>query len=377
MKPSILSRFKQPHPPFPLPVRQAGSPEGEGAKIVVSWRSPSNIALVKYWGKRDGQLPMNPSISMTLNQSCTVTSVHGGLTKQKGGKIISVNDDDQHPFLARLENLRKYVAEEIPVLGNYSFRVETTNTFPHSTGIASSASGISAFTLCLLSIAETLTGEELPKTAFMQAASFISRMGSGSASRSTFGGYTLWGRTPGVSGSSDLFAMPVNDRVYPSLRTLRDTILVVSSTPKSLPSSHGHSLMNNHPFARARIRQAHSNIAALLKALTLGDLDHLAEITETEALTLHALIMSSPGGMILMEPHTLQIIKQIRNARQKGMPVFFSLDAGPNIHLIYPDSAVREVENFIREELIPYCENGFLIYDHCGTGPVRTKLETK
>jgi diphosphomevalonate decarboxylase len=370
MKPSILSKFKQPLPLTP-------SPSGEGEKIVVSWRSPSNIALVKYWGKRDGQLPMNPSISMTLNQSCTVTSVHAGLTKQKGGMITSVNDDAQHPFLPRLEKLRKYVAEEIPVLGNYSFRVETTNSFPHSTGIASSASGISAFTLCLLSIAETLTGEEIPETEFMQMASYISRMGSGSASRSVFGGYTLWGRTPGVPGSSDLFAMPVNERVYPSLRTLRDAILVVSSTPKSLPSSHGHSLMDNHPFARARIRQAHTNITGLLKALTLGDLDHLAEIAEAEALTLHALIMSSPGGMILMEPHTVQIIKQIRSARQRGLPVFFSLDAGPNIHLIYPDSAVREVENFIREELIPYCEDGFLIYDHCGAGPVRTNLETK
>jgi diphosphomevalonate decarboxylase len=135
--------------------------------------------------------------------------------------------------------------------------------------------------------------------------------------------------------------------------------------------------MDNHPFTSSRIRQARNNLTEVLKALTLGDLERLAGLTEMEALTLQALIMSSPGGVIVMEPRTLQIIQQIRSARHKGLAVFFSLDAGPNVHLLYPESAGQEVEDFIREELVPLCENGFLIYDHCGSGPVRTKTESQ
>jgi diphosphomevalonate decarboxylase len=368
MSRTILSKLNAPHPLTP-------SPEGEREKVVACWESPSNIALIKYWGKKGMQLPMNPSISMTLKQSCTMTRVEALWTKGSDGKVVSVNNDKTHPFLPRLEKFTKWLSTEIPVLGNLTFMVETSSTFPHSTGIASSASGISAFTLCLLSIAENINGKEIPIPKFMTMASFASRMGSGSACRSLYGGFTVWGRTQEMPGSSDLFAIPVTERVNPSMRTLHDTILVVSSTPKSLPSSLGHSMMDQHPFTPSRIRQAKKSLTEVLKALTLGDLDRLAELVEAEALTLHSLIMSSPGGTILMEPQTVQIIRQIRAARQKGLPVFFSLDAGPNVHMFYPESAVPEVEPFIREELVPLCENGTVIFDQCGAGPVKINPE--
>ena len=314
---------------------------------------------------------------MTLNQSYTITRVETVLTRETNSRIMSVNGDIQHPFLPKMEKLLKWLVQEIPVMGNFNFWVETSNSFPHSTGIASSASGISAFVLCLLTIAEKVTEKKIPLMEFITMASFASRMGSGSACRSLFGGYTVWGKTQDIPGSSDLFAIPVTDRVHPSLRTLHDAILVVSTTPKSLPSSQGHILMDNHPFTPARIRQAGKNLSELLKALAIGDLNRLAELTEYEALTLHALIMSSPGGMILIEPRTVQIIKQIREARQRGLAVFFTLDAGPNVHLLYPETAVSAVGTFIREELLSLCENGSIIYDHCGTGPVQTKTETQ
>ncbi len=370
MSRSILSKFNGPHPPTPSPSR-------EGEKVVACWKSPSNIALVKYWGKKEGQLPMNPSISMTLDQSYTLTRVETALTREPGGRIMSVNGDGQHPFLPKLEKLLKWLVQEIPLLGNLTFRVETSNSFPHSTGIASSASGISAFALCLLSIAGKVTGENIPLKEFLTMASFASRMGSGSACRSVFGGFTVWGKTPPVPGSSDLFAIPVTDRIHPSLRTLHDAILVVSTTPKSLPSSHGHTLMDIHPFTPARIRQAGNNLSELLKALTVGDLNRLAELAENEALTLHALIMSSLGGVILMEPGTVQIIKQIQAARQRGLAVFFTLDAGPNVHLFYPEAAASGVGKFIRDELLSLCEKDFIIYDRCGTGPIQTKTENQ
>lgn len=370
MRRTLLSRLNDPHPPSP-------SPLGEGEKIVACWKSPSNIALVKYWGKKEGQLPLNPSISMTLDQSSTVTSVEAEFTKDPGRRLVSVNGDFRHPFLPKMEKFVNWLVQEIPVLKQFTFRVETSNSFPHSVGIASSASGISAFALCLLSIAEKGNGIKIPLNKFFHVASFAARMGSGSACRSVYGGFTVWGKTPEVPGSSDSFAIAVSDRVHPSFLAMRDAILVVSSAPKSLTSSQGHSLMDNHPFKNGRIRQASGNFSELLNALIAGDFNHLAGIAENEALTLHALIMSSAGGAVFIEPNTIQIINKIRAARQKGIPVLFTLDAGPNVHLLYPESAAPGVETFIRKELLAFCENGSVIYDHCGAGPVQTKMDTQ
>jgi diphosphomevalonate decarboxylase len=175
--------------------------------------------------------------------------------------------------------------------------------------------------------------------------------------------------------SSDFYAIPVNDKVHHDFMKLHDAILVVSSSPKSLSSSSGHELMSTHPFSVVRVNQALTNIQGTLDALYSGDLDKLAVISENEALTLHSLIMTSTGGTILLEPDSLMIIKMVRQARQRGLPVFFSLDAGPNIHLLYPDKNSEDVEHFIREELTQLCENGKIIFDQCGDGPVQIKTE--
>jgi diphosphomevalonate decarboxylase len=132
------------------------------SEIRAEWESPSNIALVKYWGKKEGQLPTNPSLSMTLNKAVTRTSVVAVLTEEVKNHLI-VNGDPDHPFAFKLKNLVQWLVSEIPTLERYSLQVKTTNTFPHSAGIASSASGISAFTLCLLTIISKITGKEIPE----------------------------------------------------------------------------------------------------------------------------------------------------------------------------------------------------------------------
>ena len=185
------------------------------------------------------------------------------------------------------------------------------------------------------------------------------------------------GKSDEIPGSSDLFAVPVTEMIHPVLGSLHDTILVVSTSPKELPSSQGHFLMRSHPFGVARIRQAVDHLQVLLKAMMAGDLERIAGIVEQEAMTLHALIMSSPGAMILMEPQTVQILKKIRERRRQGLEIFFSLDAGPNVHLLYPEPATPAAEKFIRDELVPLCENGLIINDRCGTGPGCTKITTE
>ena len=338
-------------------------------KVQASWVSPSNIAIIKYWGKKEGQIPANPSLSMTLDKAVTKTSMEAVLSNGVGG-LVSVNGDPKHPFLPKLDKLFLWLVNEIPPLQNYSFRVETMNTFPHSTGIASSASGISAFSLCMLSIAEKITGIQIPDDQKMKLASFISRIGSGSACRSVYGGFSLWGETPLCLNSSDEYAVPVNDQVHSSFRNLQDAILVISEKVKEISSSSGHILMHHHPFAENRIVQAENHFKELLNALRTGDFELLGKVAETEALTLHSLIMTSEGNPILFAPNTIYIIKKVQQVRKSGLPLFFTLDAGANVHLIYPETEKEKIEKLIHSDLLQYCENGKVIYDRYGRGPV-------
>jgi diphosphomevalonate decarboxylase len=363
MKPPSLSVFAG---------KDNSSGKISGNRYSVSWKSPSNIAFVKYWGKKENQVPMNPSLSMTLTGSFSITRVDA--VADGGKKMLTVNGFAGHPFILKMDHFLQHIRTEMPVLKELSFKVETTNSFPHSTGIASSASGFSAFALCILSVAELISGKKIAAAKFIKLASFISRIGSGSACRSLYGGYSLWGKTDHVQGSSNLYAIPVDEWIHPSLRTLHDAVLVISSDPKSLPSSLGHSLMAHHPFAPARIGQAEKNLAKALNALKSGDIKQLTTIAENEAMTLHALILSSEGGTVLLRPPTIEVILRIKEARGKGLPVFFSLDAGPNVHLFYPAESAKKVEKFIREELVSSCENGLVIFDRCGTGPEKQEI---
>jgi diphosphomevalonate decarboxylase len=361
----------------PLSVFQTGitgQPELLSSPVMAEWESPSNIALVKYWGKKEGQLPANPSLSMTLSRALTHTSVMA-IPAGSDNTFLTVNGDPGHLFVSKLQKLVEWLATEIPIIKWYSFEVKTSNTFPHSTGIASSASGISAFTLCILTIILKITGQEIPDDDFYKAASFVSRMGSGSACRSVYGGFSVWGETNGLPVSSDLHAVPVNDKVKADLMKLHDAILIISSSRKRLPSTVGHALMNSHTFAEVRYDHARKNIREALIAMQKGDIDKLAVIAENEALTLHSLIMTSPGGPILLEPETLEVIKIVQHTRRSGLPVFFSLDAGPNVHLLYPGNFSELVESFIRNELIQFCEDGQIIFDQCGNGPVLIKTK--
>jgi diphosphomevalonate decarboxylase len=334
----------------------------------VGWQCPSNIALIKYWGKKELQLPLTPSLSLTLDRANTQTRLHVSFDgKEKG--LISVNGDKNHAFLPKMQQLFAWMMHEVPVLSNITIEAETRNSFPHSTGIASSASGLSAFSMCMVGIIERISGIEFTEEDFFRIASYASRMGSGSACRSVYGGYTVWGSTASVPGSSDEHALPVNDLIHPGLKELKDAILIISSVPKSLSSSLGHQAMNHHPYLTGRIIQANKNLDDILHALKNNDLEHLAVISENEAMSLHALMMSANPGTILLREETIDIIGLVRDGRKKGVPVFFTMDAGANVHVLYPQSEAQTAEKFIRESLLAFCEDGRSIMDGCGAGP--------
>jgi len=335
----------------------------------ISWQSPSNIALVKYWGKKSGQLPATPSLSMTLDKARTTTRVDVAFDAPRKG-LLSVNGDPDHPFLPKMQMLFDWLSCGIPALNGITLHAVTSNSFPHSTGIASSASGISAFALCLLTISCRILNLELSGDELMHMASYAARIGSGSACRSLFAGYAVWGETSCLSGTSDEFAISSAAFVHPDMLTLHDAILVISGKPKSLPSTQGHQSMEGHPFFSNRIIQAGQHLEEALRALSANDFEKLCSVAEREALTLHALMMSANPGTLLMKPSTVEVIGLVRDGRKNGLSLFFTLDAGANVHVMYPDASSAEVEKYISEVLKPLCEDGRVIFDRCGSGPV-------
>ena len=344
-------------------------PQSQGR---VAWEAPANIALVKYWGKFGNQLPQNPSVSMTLSKSVTTTSVQW---KAAGGdpEISFLFDGKPHPaFEKRVKGYLDKILCILPSIGQLSFEISSSNSFPHSSGISSSASFMSSLALCLLDIDCSVNGLSLSETEFFNKASHLARLGSGSAARSVFGGFALWGSSETIAGSSDEFAIPVTPMIHPAWQDYRDAVLVVSSKPKPLSSSAGHALMDRNPFAPARYKSAKENLVTMMQALSGGDSATFITLLEQEALTLHGLILASEGGKILMEPNTLRIIQEIRTFReQTGSNLAFTLDAGPNVHLLYPGNEADQIRRFISETLAPLCENGRWIDDRVGTGPRR------
>lgn len=336
-----------------------------------SWASPSNIALIKYWGKKKGgvQLPANPSISFTLS-NCKTTTFLKFIEGTKFDVSVSLEQVDTPSFIPKIEQFLERIKSIFPFVMNGSYEINTSNSFPHSSGIASSASGMSALALCICDIASKKGLLDSEK--FFQTASILSRLGSGSASRSVFGPLGVWGEHPDFEGSSDDFAISYNN-VSPIFKNYCDTILLVHKGQKTVSSTVGHDLVDNHPFAIARFRQANQNMSAIKSALESADIDRFIDIVESEALTLHSLMMSSNPYFILMKPDTLNIINAIWQKRKKSNVKWcFTLDAGANVHFLYPSEDKEMAHQFIEDELKQYCEKGAFIHDFVGSGPEKT-----
>ena len=334
----------------------------------VGWVSPSNIALVKYWGKRGKQLPQNPSISFTLSECRSETFIEFEKAEKFGFQFFFEGKENPG-FGAKIEKFLLDNQAFFPFINQLNLKVESRNTFPHSSGIASSASSMSAFVMGLIDLESKLVGPSTGSGTLTKA-SYFSRLASGSAARSVFSKMALWGETDCYQGSSDDYAVSLENDIHLVFKSFHDSILIVSGETKSVSSRAGHALMEGNPYALARYAQANENIKNLLAALKSGDLDTFIHITESEALQLHALMMCSNPSYILMKPNTLQLINQIRLFREEThIPLCFTLDAGPNVHLLYPDSEADRVEEFVRNVLSVYCVEKQWIDDQVGDGP--------
>lgn len=340
---------------------------------VVGWRSPSNIALIKYWGKYDPQIPANPSVSITLSACYTETTVRCMETENDDVRVEFYFDGEKKPsFEEKLQRFCTSLLSEKKFLRGKKLIVHSCNTFPHSAGIASSASGMSAFCLALCSLEQRLEGTLASEEDFYREASRLSRLASGSASRSVYGGYVMWGEHPALKGSSNLFAKPVDWNIHSDFKGLNDWIVVCDKGEKAVSSRAGHALMKGHPFASVRFSEASSNVFRLKEALESGDWITFAFLVEHEALTLHAMMLTSRPWFVLMKPQTLQVLEQLRLFReQTGSRLCFTLDAGPNVHLLFPDSELSNVNDFLMSSAWLSLSPEFIIKDKEGSGPER------
>ncbi len=337
------------------------------------WSAPSNIALVKYWGKKENQVPANPSISFTLNNCKTITKT--AFTKKMNGDSFSFDllfeGRPKDDFKPKIQKFLERIAIYCPYLKEYHITIDTENTFPHSSGIASSASGVAALAMNIMSLEKTLQ-PEMSDLFFYQKASFLARLGSGSACRSIKGNVVVWGNHAEINGSSDLFGVEFPTKVHDNFKNYQDTILLVDKGEKQVSSTVGHDLMHNHPFAEQRFAQAHQNLSDIKKVLQNGDLTEFIKIVESEALTLHAMMLTSIPYFILMKPNTLEIINKIWAFRKEtNIPICFTLDAGANVHILYPENVRVAALQFIAAELVGYCQNGNYICDTIGTGAIK------
>ncbi len=320
------------------------------------------------------QLPCNPSLSFTL--SACHTQMKLTVTPEAGSPGLHVLYDGQPrpSFEPKIKSFFAAINLRFPWLANAFVEIDSINTFPHSAGIASSASAMSAMALCLFDIHDQMNEVMSEVDAkWLREASEIARLGSGSASRSVFPYAALWGESSSAEGSSDSYAIPWENHMAPLFKNYQDTILIVSTKEKSVSSTQGHAMMEDLPFAKTRYAEARQNLSLLVEHMKNGDdLEAFISIVESEALQLHALMMAGKSPFILMEPGTIAVIKEIWRFRQEsGLPVCFTLDAGPNVHLLYPKEHAIAVLAWIKTSLAHFCHNGQYILDQVGSGPER------
>lgn len=295
----------------------------------------SNIAFVEYWGVRKespgARIPLNPSISMTLREAVTITRVTFRPGGAPGRDSLLLNERPGPPeALARvtrvLDEVRRRAGLRAPA------QVVSANNFPTSTGVASSASGFAALALAAAAAAG------LPCAP--QDLVDLALTGSGSACRSLYGGYVLWDASSGQGTDANPVRQIAGEDYWP----LVDLVAVVSREAKKVPSSQGHLLAWTSPFLEARLHQARTAARMVEKAILDRDFETLCQAMEAEALSMHAVMMTSKPALFYWLPETVAVVQKVRSLREQGgVPCAFTIDAGPNVHVIALPEAAPEV----------------------------------
>lgn len=301
---------------------------------IATARAHPNIAFIKYWGNRDDRLrlPANGSISMNLAGLESVTTVRFSESLSADSFILNGQPQVNEALVRVSDQLDK-----IRQLSDASIRAEviSQNNFPIGTGVASSASAFAALTAAAVAALNLQLSEH--------EISALARLGSGSASRSVPSGFVEWYMGNDHQTS---FAKTIAE---PDHWDLVDLVVVISTMHKEVGSTGGHSLANTSPLQSARIADTPRRLNLCRTAIQERDFDAFAHIVEQDALIMHAVMMSSNPRLIYWLPTTLAIISEVAKWRATGIAVCFTIDAGPNVHLITTSDYAEELRRKIAE----------------------------
>jgi diphosphomevalonate decarboxylase len=276
----------------------------------------ANIAFVKYWGHDDAErhIPANPSISVNLDYLRTETTV---VLDDLPQDELTINGKRADTAATRRVSTH---LDRIRALSQRSScaRIVSRNSFPTGAGMASSASAFAALTLA----AATALGLSLSE----RELSSLARLGSGSASRSIPSGFVEW--SVEADGKTS-FARSI---APPEHWSLCDCIAIVSAEHKRVGSTRGHDIAPSSSLHEARITQASARVDTCRRAILDRDLDTLGREMEEDAIVMHAVAMTSRPPVYYWTPDTLRVIRAVVEWRARGLPVYYTIDAGPNVH---------------------------------------------
>lgn len=295
--------------------------------------APSNIAFTKYWGRKDEvlRLPENGSVSMSLSNLLTTTTVEFSLMYSKDQITINgggIEEGEAERIIKHLDRVRKLANI------NLKARVVSNNNFPSGTGLSSSASGFAALTVSAASAAGLkLKDKEL---------SILARQGSGSACRSIPSGFVEWldGDTSETSYAAQIFPANYWD--------IADVVAVVSVGKKEVSTSIGQKSAQSSPFMKVRQDRMKDKNRKVKKLIKEKNFKAFGELVEQESLELHTIMLTQYPPLIYWTPGTLKIMKLVSHWRENGVPVYFTINTGQDIHLICQKKDVEKVKSRLK-----------------------------
>jgi len=292
----------------------------ENVKECGSAFAPSNIALCKYWGKRDAalNLPVNSSLSISLGNLGTRTEL-----RVRDDDMVYLNGEVQSSESSFVQRVTAFLDLFRPMLGNAHFEVRTENNIPTAAGLASSASGFAALVMAL----DDLAGWGLDK----KKLSMLARLGSGSASRSVYNGFVQW-HAGSSSDGTDSFAEPLS-HTWPEFRI---GILEISDARKPVGSRDGmNRTVETSELYKSWPAQATADLETIRTAIAAQDFKMLGKTAEHNALSMHATMMAAWPPLLYLRPETIEQIHKVQRIRAEGLEVYLTIDAGPNIKLLF------------------------------------------
>jgi len=296
--------------------------------------APSNIALSKYWGKREASfnLPVTGSLSISLAEHGTRTSLSVVDAPQHQVILNGAQVDQGQGFAVKI---CQWLDRVLPA--QLKLRVDTLNTVPTAAGLASSASGFAALTLAT----DQLMGWHLPQSQL----SALARLGSGSASRSLWHGFVKW--QVGVQDDgSDSVAFPL-DQQWPQLRI---GLLTVSSQSKAVSSRDGMARTTaTSALYKQWPQQAEQDMLTIEKAIQQGDFEQMAQCAEHNAMSMHATMAAAWPPLVYWQPESLNQMQKVWHLRQQGLPLYLTMDAGPNLKLLFEAQHQADVQSAFPE----------------------------